>query len=89
MGQLRELEPVQAVEWTAGATGVVCASCEDAGAVAVVRLSRAKMNNHLPLALVWVDEVLPLTRPRVVGLARHHRRRHPRYHRLRLAQGCR
>ena len=89
MGQLQEPELEQAVECTAGVTGAVYASCEDAGAVAVVRLSRAKMDDHLPLALAWVDEVLPLTRPRVVGLARHHRCRHPRYHCLRLAQECR
>ena len=89
MGQLQEPEPEQAVEWTAEVTGAVYASCEDAGAVAVVRLSRAKMDDHLPLALAWVDEVLPLTRPRVVRSARHHRRRHPRYHCLRLAQECR
>ena len=89
MGQLREPEPEQAVEWTAGVTGVVYASCEDAGVAAVVRLSRAKMNDHLPLALAWVDEVLPLTRPRVVGLACHHCRRRPRYHCLHLAQECR
>ena len=89
MGQLREREPVQAVEWTAGATGVVCASCEDAGAAAVARQSRAKTDDHLPLALAWVDEVLPLTRPRVVGLAHQHHHRRPRYHCLRLAQECR
>ena len=86
MGQLQEPEREQAVEWTTGATGAVYASCEDAGAAAVARLSRAKMDDHLPLALAWVDEVLPLTRPRVVGLARHHRRRRPRYHCLCLAQ---
>ena len=89
MGQLREPEPEQAVEWTAGVTGVVYASREDAGVAAVVRLSRAKMDDHLPLALEWVDEVLPLTRPRVVGPAHHHHRRRPRYHCLRLAQECR
>ena len=89
MGQLREPGQEQAVEWTAGVTGVVYASCEDAGSVVVVRLSQAKMDDHLPLALAWVDEVLPLTRSRVVGLARHHRRRRPRYHCLRLAQECR
>ena len=89
MGRLREPEPEQAVEWTAGVTGTVYASCEDAGAVAVVRLSRAKMDDHLPLALAWVDEVLPLTRPRVVGPAHHHHRCRPRYHCLRLAQECR
>ena len=89
MGQLQGPEPEQAVEWTTGATGAVYASCEDAGAVEVVRLSRAKMDDHLPLALAWVDEVLPLTRPQVVGLARHHCHRHPRYHCLLLAQECR
>ena len=89
MGQLQELELEQAVEWTAGVTGAVYASCEDAGAVAVVRLSLAKMDDHLPLALVWVDEVLPLTLPRVVGPARHYHRCRPRYHYLRLAQQCR
>ena len=89
MGQLQEPEPEQAVEWTVGVTRVVYASCEDAGAVAVVCLSRAKMDDHLPLALAWVDEVLPLTRLRVVGPAHRHHRCRPRYHCLRLAQECR
>ena len=71
-----------------GVTGVVYTSCEDAVAVAVVHLSWVKMDNHLPLALAWVDEVLPLTLPRVVGLARHHCCRHPCYHCLHLAQEC-
>ena len=63
MGQLREPEREHVVEWTAGVTGMVYVSFEDVGAVVVVYLSWAKIDDYLPLALAWVDEVLPEASP--------------------------